>query len=370
MGKLRSDKELMTKKPISPDPNKARNVLADAWSGVISEEPEKTEGFIDRLINSNSVAIRFCLPTQLLGKLTDPKLDCLCLQKGDGISESQWDPRGFATKVVVPWVQENERVLGSSTDPYVSKPLRKPRLEEFPTNVKQSKDWTLLYRILESVEITNKPENTLEVFLSVLRSVRKKLSESIFEYAIPERISLEQTRVLIDRFLSESSGGDRGLSVATALFETFGKLFGIFSQVNRAVINASDQSTGLTSDIECLDQEGTLRLAIEVKERNLTLMDVKGAIQKARKSSITELLFNTPRVNPKDEQAIAEQFSKSWASGTNLYQLSIDELIKVGLSLTGEIGRQDFIENVGKQLNQFNTQPVNRQRWKVLLEEI
>lgn len=360
----------MVKKVISPNAEVARKLLDELWTEILNEPDSATDPAIDELIDSNSVSIRFCLPTQLLGKLIDSKLDCLCLQKGDGESDSIWDPRGFATKVLVPWVMANQYVLGTSADPYVSKPLRKPRLESYPGNVKSKDDWVMLYRLLDAVQQRNDPKYTLEIMQATLHSIRRKLTESTFQYVIPERISLEQTRELITKFLSESSGGDRGLSVAAALFQTFGSFFGLYSEVNREVINASDQSTGLVADIECIDSDGNLRLAIEVKERSLTLTDIKGAVQKARKSSIQEFLFNSPRVNPADDAAITEQFAKTWASGTNLYQLSIDELIKVGLSLAGEAGRNDFLENVGNQLNLYNTQPKNRQRWKTLLEEI
>lgn len=49
----------------------------------------------------------------MLGKVTNPELDCLCLQRGEN-EESQWDPRSFAQSVIVPWVGENENVLGTS----------------------------------------------------------------------------------------------------------------------------------------------------------------------------------------------------------------------------------------------------------------
>ncbi|HBR56150.1 MAG TPA: hypothetical protein DEA22_01550 [Blastocatellia bacterium] len=120
------------KKTISPDIETAREVLNELWSAVLAEGDLVTDDKIDRLIENNSVSIRFCLPTQLLGKLTDHNLDSLCLQKGHGATRSQWDPRSFAAKVLVPWVMENQNVLGTSTDPYVSKPLRKPRLESDP----------------------------------------------------------------------------------------------------------------------------------------------------------------------------------------------------------------------------------------------
>lgn len=206
--------------------------------------------------------------------------------------------------------------------------------------------------------------------LQTLRSIHKKLSELVFKYYVPERISIDQTEKLISTFLSEASGGDRGLSVAAALFQTFGKYFQIYKEVKRHLINAPDQSTGLSGDIECIGEDGKLRLVIEVKERNLTLTDVRSAILKAQKVSLQELLFNSPGANPPETEEIMDLISKTWTTGTNLYRLSIQELIRVGLSLTGEAGRKDFLENVGKQLDTYNTQPRNRKRWKELLEEI
>lgn len=360
----------MAEKEFSPDAERARQLLDELWDEVTQEESGEINKDIEKLIDSRFVSIRFCLPTQLLGKLTDPKLDCLCLQKGSGVSDSQWDPRSFSNKVIVPWVSENQCVLGTSTDPYVGKPLRKARIEENPGNVKGKEEWVLLYQVLNDVETKGSEEYTRLCMIHALRSIHKKFSELVFEYFVPERISIEQTEKIINSFLSEASGGDRGLSVAAALFQTFGKYFKIYKEVKRHVINASDQSTGLAGDIECIGEDGKLKLAIEVKERNLTLTDVRSAVLKTRKVSLQELLFNAPGTNQSENDEINDLISKTWASGTNLYRLSIFELIRVGLSLTGELGRKDFLENVGQQLDTYNTQPSNRKRWKELLEEI
>jgi len=357
-------------KSVSPNSDAAKLLLDELWDIVLHEESSEIDPDIDHLVNSQFVSIRFCLPTQLLGKLTDDKLDCLCLQKGSGKDESQWDPRGFSSKVIVPWVAENQAVLGSSYDPYVSKPLRKERLEATPGNVKGKDEWILLYKVLSEIEEKDDNKYTRLKMLQTLRSVHHRLSELSFEYYIPQRISLKQTVVLIEKFLSEASGGDRGLSVAAALFETFGKFFKLYEQVKRNVINASDQSTGLAGDIECLDEEGSIKLAIEVKERNVTLTDVRNSINKARKVSLKEVLLNAPGIVQSEEEQINEIISKTWASGTNIYNLKIEDLIIVGLSLTGEDGRIDFIKNIGNQLNCYNTQPSNRKRWKELLEGI
>lgn len=355
---------------MPPDNENAKNLLDEMWADVLAEESGEVDPVIESLIDSSSVSIRFSLPTQLLGKLVDPRLDILCLQKGDGSSDSMWDPRGFASRIIVPWVSNNQNVLGTSADPYVSKPLRKPRLEPNPGNVKNKDDWKSLYAVLSEVEKRNSRKFTHKRLLQTLRSIRRKLTESTFEYFVPERVSLDQTQRLISTFLAEGSGGDRGLSVAAALFETFAKFFGLFNEVKRDVINAADRSTGLTADIECIGEDGDLKLAIEVKERSLTLSDVRSAVLKARQSGIREFLFNAPKTNALEEASVDELIDRTWASGTNLYRLSIEELIQVGLTLTGEDGRKDFLKNVGEQLNRYNTQPTNRQRWKILLESI
>lgn len=360
----------MSEKSVSPDSAEASKKLKKLWSIIIKEKESDLDLEINKLINSDFVAIRFCLPTQLLGKYTDNSLNCLCLQKGSGEDNSLWDPRGFATRVIVPWVSEINNILGTSSDPYVSKPLRKPFLDPNPINVKGKEEWTVLYNILLDVENKSSVEYTREKLLQTLRCIYRKFKDSTFEYYIPERISMDQIIILINTYLSEGSGGDRGLSVAAALFETFGTFFKIYNKINRHVINASDQSTGLAGDIECIDDKGNTKLIVEVKERNLTLNDVRGSILKARKMSLKELLFNTPGINQTEEKRISELVSKTWAAGTNIYNLKIQDLIRVGLTLTGERGQRYFIERIGYQLDSFNTQPINRIRWKQLLEEI
>ena len=190
----------MIKKGGSPNTEFARKLLDELWQIVSQEGEGETEQNIDRLIDSRFVSIRFCLPTQLLGKLTDPKLDCLCLQKGSGENDSLWDPRSFSNKVIVPWVSENQSVLGTSTDPYVSKPLRKARIEENPGNVKGKEEWMLLFQILNEVESRTSNEYTRLCMLQTLRSIHKKLSDLVFEYYVPERVSIDQTEKIISAF--------------------------------------------------------------------------------------------------------------------------------------------------------------------------
>lgn len=361
----------MPERSTSPNSEEGQILLEKLWKQVLDEsENISVSDEIYTLINSQYVSIRYCLPTQLLGKLIDSSLDCLSLQKGDDCTQSSWDPRSFCNKTIVPWVSENHSVLGTSTDPYVSKPLRRPRLEASPGNVKGAEQWKTLYTVLEEVERKNDHSFLQERMIETLRTVKLLLSELIFEYFVPERISIEQTLKIIKTFLSESSGGDRGLAVAAALFETLGKYLNLYSSIKRYMINAADSATGTSGDIECYGQDGVLKLSIEVKERNLTLTDVRSAINKVRRVSLKELLFNAPGSHSGEEQEIQELIDKTWASGTNLYRLSIEEIMTVSLCLTGEEGRIYFLKKVGEQIDTYNTQPINRKRWKELLESL
>ena len=97
-----------------PDAERGASLLEGMWrevlAGTITVADSEVDGHIKEsvatLIESNTVALRYCLPTQLLGKLTDSSLDTLCLQRGEG-SESQWDQDG----VLVYAVEVKERSI-------------------------------------------------------------------------------------------------------------------------------------------------------------------------------------------------------------------------------------------------------------------
>lgn len=352
-----------------PDPIEATKLLTELWHDVLNEPEYQTDPDIDELIDCGFVSIRFCLPTQLLGKLACHACDALCLQKGDG-SDGKWDPRSFCQKTIVPWNKENEHVLGDSSDPYVSKPLRRERLEADPKNVKGRKYWESLYDLLADVQESDDPALTKEIFLKTLRSIRKKLEAQTFEYPVPPRISAGQTIDLVQSFLSEASGGDRALSVVAALLQATSAKLDLCEEVRREAINAADNATGMAGDIECISKDGQIRFAIEVKDKHLTLLEVKSSINKARKAGLRELIFSSKGINPAEKEEIAQLLDKSWASGTNVYALDTLDMIKTVLPFLGEDGIRLFVELVGRQLDEFNTQPNNRIRWKELLESL
>jgi hypothetical protein len=352
-----------------PDRASATLKLDALWDVILNQEGGDYPTEIGRLVNSGQTAIRFCLPTQLLGKLVDPGLDAMCLQKGDG-GAGRWDPRGFATKVIVPWNRDNQSVLGPSGDPYVSNPLRRPRVDAGLHQMDDREQWELLCGVLQDVEAANDPARTQQVFNAVLAAIRDRLRDLTFTYVVPSRVSLRQAMELARIYVKERSGGDRGLAIAAALFQTIRKRLGLYTEIRRNVINAADAATNSSGDLECIGPDGTVALAVEVKERRIGGADVQDIVAKARLYGIKEFLICADGILAAEEEAVARSFAIAWASGTNLYHLTTADLMRATLPLMGEDGIRDFVVEVGRQLDMFGTQPRHRQAWKMLLDQL
>ncbi len=361
----------------APDRERARGILDAAWK-EISEEDGKARSReispavrarIAQLLNSEAVSFTYSLPTQLLGKVADPRLDALCLQRGEN-EESQWDPRGFAARVIVPWVGENENVLGTSQDPYVSNPLRQARVVPNPPNVRPNTLplWQDLHEVLNDVEERNDPDYTLVVFREVLRQIHEILKSRRFNYPKLTRISLEQALFLVRRLLGASREGEHGMSLAAALFKVIGPRFGLWDEVVRRSSTTTDLASGMTADLECR-KCGELVYAIEVKERMIRLSDVIAFDEKLSRRRLTEALINAPGVNASDAEGVRNRIRLMWGRGINLYNATIEELASVTLSLAGERGRLEFVAEVGNQLDEF-ARPSGKAAWRDLLKRI
>jgi hypothetical protein len=275
---------------------------------------------IAKSINHSQVSYRYCLPIQLLGKLTNPRIDSRRLQRGPDDSDTEsWDARSLGSKVIAPFVKEQESVLGTSGDPYVGNPMRIPKMERDDKTKSDVPGWNRLLDVLDAVEKRQDVRFTQSVFRQVLLEICRRQQTLRFSYPVPPRVSLGDTLEISEQYLSERSGGDRALALAGALFDVIGNHFGLFAQVNRARINASDEAVGQVADLECVDSAGKTVLAVEVKDRALTLADVEGTIMKTRNREIQEVFFTAPKVNPQDADKIKARLNTAFAAGQSFY---------------------------------------------------
>jgi SacI restriction endonuclease len=321
-------------------------------------------------INHRYVAYRFCLPTQLLGKLLDPHRDCLALQRGKRESAAgAWDARSFASEVVAPFNRKQENVLGASADPYVGNAMRVPRMDRDDRSKKDKIGWNRLIDVLDAVERGDAAFCEAVLRQALLETHRRQKSLR-FTYPLPPRVSLATTLSLASQFLAERSGGDRALALVGALFDVIGVHFSLFAEVTRARINASDEASGQAADLECVSTDGKIVLAVEVKDRALKLADVEGTIAKTRNRAIRDVLFAAPEIDKADIEGIERRVATAFTSGQNVYVADFFRLAEVVLALGGEAARQTYLRQVGEHLDRWNTQPSHRQAWKRLLEAV
>ncbi|MGI8603418.1 MAG: restriction endonuclease, SacI family [Verrucomicrobiales bacterium] len=364
---------------ISVDHQAAAARIAEEWEYVnkaAASEPAvnfvaeaSLAEAIRRSVNHRQVTYRFCLPTQLLGKLVNPAIDCLKLQRGER-DQTAWDARSLASKVIAPFNARQESPLGASQDPYVGNPMRLPRMSRDDPSKKDRHGWNELVTILEAVQQRQDAAFTQSIFRQVLLEMLRRQHALRFAYPVPLRASLEDTLTMADRFLQEKSGGDRALALAGALFDAIGVHFHLYTAVNRAPINAADQATAQAADLECVDEVGSVVLAVEVKDRTLTLADVEGTLRKAKSRLIKEILFMAPEVDFGSDDAVKDRLARAFSSGQNIYVFDLLVLGRSVLALGGEPIRQTFLKQVGEHLDKWNTQPRHRQAWQMLLSAL
>lgn len=345
--------------------------LRARWLEALADGNPAVDDGIDQLINCAVVSLRYALLTQLLGKLTSHDRDALSIQRGEANTAEaagRWDARGFCQANIVPWVAEAGQVLGTSPDPYVNNPLRRPRLDAGYEPRRNRPLGNRLVETLRGVQERNDPEYTEIQLRLCLASLVRKYRELDVRFSVPQRISLDATASLVTAYLSEPSGGERPQIIVSALMRTIGAGFGIFNRVDRQAINEADAVGDLPGDVICYLEDKPV-LAVEVKDRTVTLQDVDTTIGKARRSDVTEVLFASALSQP-DDSAISERMEREFGLGVNIYYLEIETLLRVVLTIAGEAGRAQFLAWAGEELNDRVTQPAHKLAWQDLLRNL
>lgn len=350
-------------------------ILEQFWY-EINNLPDKNIVFLDNRdllaniknsINSNTKSYRYVLPTQLLAKMVDVDLDSRSLMMRSDL-EGAFDPRSLCKDIIVPFDANNENVLGGSQDPYVSKPLRHPTLAlDIIAELRDKEGWKTLCSILNEIETKKDTVFTEKVFKQTLLEIYHRLSTMRVRYPIPQRVSLTITTDLVEKFLELPSGGEHPVVITYSLFKTIGELFNLYDDIQRAKINASDSSTGMVSDIQCLSK-GEIILSIEVKDTDLTILQIKSKLKDARAQQVANLLFIAQReiINEKEIDSFIEH---EFSSGQNIYVFNILDFMTPILVLLDEGGRKKFLINICDTLDEYS-EIKSRQIWSKLLFDI
>ena len=111
-------------------------------------------------------------------------------------------------------------------------------------------------------------------------------------------------------------------------------------------------------------------LAIEVKDRSLTLLELNATIQKAREARVAEILFAAEPPAASEQTEIDSRIRQEWGQGTNIYRVDISDLIRVILPLLGSQARVAFLREIGADFDDNAVQPAIRTSWAEILRGI
>lgn len=361
----------------SPFHEAARAVLATHWQAVQEWPLDQDVAGVDpelartiaAIMRSRNITYRYILPTQLLAKVTDPSLDCHCLQMGRTPPNGNFDARSLNTKVILPFERAQGSPLGGSPEPYVNNPLRIPEISSaYRKGQMLPEQWDEICKILDQVEHSGDSRLAERLLDQVLLEFRRIQNEQQVTYAVPSRISLTGTMAMLSQFLQSRTGGRRPQVVCAALFRTLMAEWKLYDRVEVAGVTAPDTPSGRPADIVCY-QNDRITLAVEVKDRQLTLQLLEDKILSSRRSSVTELLFLIHQLGALDEDII-QRVDREFASGLSIYVLDTLEFCRNVLALLGEHGRYTFLVEVGRMMDELKLQFPDRWEWSQLLQGI
>lgn len=350
---------------------RCRATWDDAWerSALLKREmvdlPPEIRTAIESSINSKTKTYRYVIPTQLIAKATDHRLDCRAVQ-----AKADFDARSVCHEVIVPFDRLYAGVLGASPEPYVNNPLRIARIDKRAIDAqKDAKGFQHLIDVLAFAE--DQPERVQDMLVFVASTIRARLVATTICYPTPRRCSADRARATLAEYVEEASGGVRLQAVSLALFQTIGARFGLFERVRANPVNAADARTGDAADLSCVDGQERVVFAVEVKDRQLTLRQAQVAATKARTTELSEFVFIVRNgVVQSDAAEVIALIDREFASGHNLYVCEFEPFLHTLLILFGETGRSELLTEVGKALDQQRADYVHRRAWQESLAKM
>jgi hypothetical protein len=356
---------------LKPDTQKATQILTSHWEEVLSKptapqyiKDEDLRRKISRLVRSATKSYRYAILTQPLAKATDHSLNCLSLQAKAG--PRAFDARSFCKRVILPFERQIlGGLLGMSSDPYVSKPLRHDVISlRYLDEIRDKEGWEELHHVLETIERENDKEFTSNVLRQILSEIARDWMEQM-EPPIPPSMNMQQLREVMRQYLSEPSGGVRLQMTVYALLESANEKVGLYREIKTEKVTAPDISTGRAADVECYDLEDNLKLAVAVTEI-LRAAKLEEDLRKATERKVQNLIVVTREIREENQ---IKALLKRYADRVNVTILKPHDLIESMISFLEGETLVKFVANLGKALKDFAYYR-DFGRWSKLLTEI
>lgn len=285
-------------------------------------------------------ALRYALLTQSVAVYICPNIDVLALQAGAPTASERVaiDARSLCKKAVVPFERNRlSGILGGSNDPYVSKPLRRPRIEPDAPAIRNREAWNALYRVLAYVDAGTAPETPKERARAVLQTALFLLKEHLQRHIEPPAelddvaIPLSRLMELVQAFVEETSElGARPQYTVYALLSAFNQLSNVYGEIRLTKATEADQARDRFGDVEIYDKSGNLKLIIAVTAA-LSREKLAAEVTKLRargRPSQADLLILASQISPDVAEEAVNVVYQSLADFMRTLILAVDADIR------------------------------------------
>jgi len=120
-----------------------------------------------------------------------------------------------------------------------------------------------------------------------------------------------------------------------------------------------------------MDADGAIVMAVEVKDRQLTLRHTQDKLPIVRSKGIRDLLFLVQGgINAEEVDSVDEIIDREFVTGQNIYICEFDGFFESCQVLLGEAGRRLFLNEVGSVLDRHRADIVHRRKWCSLLGQV
>jgi hypothetical protein len=112
-------------------------------------------------------------------------------------------------------------------------------------------------------------------------------------------------------------------------------------------------------------------LAVEVKDRRITISQLRAKVRTIREKQVSEVFFvATQGTVPSADSAVQSLINHEFVSGQNVYVTDLDRLSRTVLALVGEEGRRDFLRETAAELERYHSDIMHRRAWASILEKL
>lgn len=285
------------------------------------------------LAGKNCLTYRYILMTALTAKATNPNIDILSLQASDD-SEGAYDARSLCSHVVFPFQREflDDALDGSNEDPLVNNPGRHPRLSKENKSAGGDPKRALFALCDNLPKVTDQSlaRDCLDYMVGRAYDFAeaKKNQAAEFNSAIITS-DVFSTRKFLSDLLDKNFGGLALLLVANSIFSVAYPRERGFSVVPHPV-NQSGASGKQMSDLDIFNEDGSPFLAIELKDKPFTYVEVSKAAETAFRHGAPSMLFIAGRASALTDE-VYRYFDEAKAAyeekGMVISVISIDALL-------------------------------------------